>query len=163
MNDLPDLGDRGSCSSHDDCVEDANDNGVLDEGEDQNNNGRIDVNGRCTLGRFPHCTYDECFTDEVCGGFVCLCEGGRSSDNNVCMRSGNCQTNADCGAGGYCSPSQGSCGNFGGIVGFFCHTAEDLCTNDSDCGPDPQSGRPGSCRFTPESARWECQYSECVG
>ena len=133
------------CQSHDDC----------DEG----------MNGRCTLGRFPHCTYDECFTDDDCEGTVCLCGGAAMSDANRCIPQGNCRTDADCGAGGFCSPTLGDCGNYGGVVGFFCRTPEDECLNDDECvNPDERGGRrAGQCRFNLAGGRWMCGYSECVG
>ena len=150
------------CNRHEDCVEDLNGNGELDEGEDQNGNGRLDSNGRCVnSGRFAQCTYDECFNDEICGGTVCLCRPEGSIRNNRCLSRGNCLTDQDCGENGYCSPTLGNCGNYGGVVGYFCHTPDDLCVNDSEC-MDSRMG-PGSCRFISQNNRWECEYTECVG
>jgi hypothetical protein len=121
-------------------------------------------NGRCSGNGHDgwHCTYDQCFADADCSGTaassVCACEGGFRSDNNVCLRDGNCRTDADCGSGGYCSPSLGSCGNYAKAVGYFCHTPQDECVNDSDCG-----GGPWYCAYSPLVGHWKCSNAHCVG
>ena len=119
-------------------------------------------NGRCSGN--PHdgyyCTYDQCFTDDDCGGGVCACGGGFRSDHNVCL-GGNCQVDADCGTDGFCSPSYGSCGEYTGVTTYFCHTEEDTCLNDSDCG-DGEWG-PGYCRFFEDQGSWSCAYDHCAG
>jgi len=131
------FGMEGDCETHADCT----------EGE----------NGRCTnLGRWIACTYDDCFEDSDCGDTACICDGG-SGASNACM-GGNCQTDADCGPGGWCSPSYGECGDYSGVVAYYCHTPEDECVNDSDCGG------PGSyCWFDPTVAHWACSNSHCAG
>jgi len=119
-------------------------------------------NGRCIQHRETLCTYDGCFDDGACDGFACECEGGWGSDHNICLRQGNCLVDADCGEGGYCSPSLGDCGDYGGTVGYFCHTPQDECIDDADCGGMPGSG--GSyCRFNPAVGHWSCDDSQCVG
>ena len=74
---------------------------------------------------------------------------------------GNCQIDADCGDGGYCSPTQGDCGSYTGIIAYYCHTAQDTCVNDSEC-IDPERG-PGYCMYRPELGHWQCGYGQCVG
>jgi len=107
------------------------------------------------------CSYDECFQDSDCAGNVpCHCRDSDSStDSNWCLSKSNCRLDEDCGPGGYCSPSQldngcmrmctvpcdsethcyagttevpCSCGESCG-AGYFCHTADDACTNDCEC------------------------------
>jgi hypothetical protein len=77
---------------------------------------------------------------------------------NVC-KAGNCRVDANCGPGGYCSPSLGTCGNYGGVVGYYCHTAKDKCVDDSDCAA--QGG--GDCRYDAMTGAWACATSQCVG
>lgn len=126
-----------TCTEHADCTEGAN--------------------GRCiTRGRDGYqCTYDLCFTDDDCD-FVCRCGSGYSA--NVCLRNGNCNVNADCGAGGFCSPTYGSCGDYSGTVAYYCHTPQDECVDDSDCG-----GYPNYCAYDTVGGRWTCQDSHCAG
>jgi hypothetical protein len=117
------------------------------------------TNGRCVrvLGSIYNlsCTYDGCFSDTDCaGGDVCECR----PSGNACL-AGNCRVDSDCGAGGYCSPTLGFCGNWGGISGYYCHTPADECTNDSDC----TEGGAGYCAWQPTVARWACSYSQCAG
>jgi hypothetical protein len=71
----------------------------------------------------------------------------------------------DCGANGFCSPSYGSCGKFGGeYEGVYCHTAKDTCVNDSDCtGGGANGDGPGLCAFDTESNAWACSYTFCAG
>ena len=98
------------------------------------------TNGRCiNHGGGPaadcFCTYDTCVHDTDCAsGLTCACHGSPYTDSadNTCMP-GNCRIDADCGAGGYCSPSSlpAACGD--SLAGYYCHTAKDLCTDDSDC------------------------------
>lgn len=121
------------------------------------------ANGRCDNNReWWSCSYDECFDDSACTtGGPCACGGRYGSDGpNVCM-AGNCQTDADCGDAGYCSPTQGVCGSYGGIIGFYCRTPTDTCVNDSECA-DPTRGG-GYCMYTPELGHWACGYGQCVG
>lgn len=122
-------------------------------------------NGRCTpVNRSPdyECTYDTCFEDSDCGGQICACREAGSVAVNFCMP-GNCQTDADCGEGGYCSPSQGECGSYSGIIGYYCRTLDDECLNDSDCTGDATGSGPGYCMFSPADAHWICGYTQCVG
>jgi hypothetical protein len=139
---VPDAGNSVPCRTHADCT----------EGQ----------NGRCSaIGRGGWvCTYDECFTDADCGapGGVCACGGSSSyADNNVCL-SGDCKTDADCGAAGFCSPTFGSCGSYSGVVSYYCHTPQDECVDDADCG-----GPAGYCAYVPAARHWKCSNAHCVG
>jgi hypothetical protein len=51
------------------------------------------------------------------------------------------------------------CGQFIGVVGYYCHTGEDTCTNDADC---TNSGG-GDCRYNPAVGNWSCVKSVCAG
>lgn len=138
----------GQCSSDSDCTE--------------------GINGRCYNSRFETvCSYDTCFSDSECGDSACICRGGSggvgSFGANRCI-GGGCQTDSDCGAGGFCSPSFGDCGDFGGTVGYFCRTCEDECLNDSDCTEETGPfGGGGYCAFNPAVGHWACSYSQCAG
>jgi hypothetical protein len=148
----PEGGDTGvyynvKCHSHADCTDGAN--------------------GRC-LGNGHdgwQCTYDLCFVDSDCPSpktgspALCGCEEGFRSDHNVCL-SGDCRLDADCGDGGYCSPSLGSCGNFAKTVGYYCHTKDDECVDDSDCAAEASRGY---CAFMPTVGHWKCSTAQCAG
>lgn len=126
----------GACTSHAECTEGAN--------------------GRCLQGRGEtYCSYDQCFADSECGG---PCDCGEGVEANFC-RGGGCQVDSDCGPEGWCSPTYGSCGSFGGVVAYECHTPNDQCTDDSDCADVPN----GYCAFSPEGERWVCGSVQCVG
>lgn len=105
-------------------------------------------NGRCVVdGDATRCVYDACASSSECPG-VAVCECGSA---NVCV-SGGCLTDADCGRGGYCSPS--AC-EVGDGVPHFCHTTEDACLDDADCsGIDV-------CRYQASSRTWRCVTSAC--
>jgi hypothetical protein len=114
------------------------------------------TNGRC-IPDGPiagcRCTYDTCSTDTDCPtGQLCACHGAAFSDGagNTCTP-GNCRVDADCGANGYCSPSTAS-ESCGGLQGYYCHTPNDACVNDSDCGSELQD-----CEWSSEDSRWECK------
>lgn len=132
------------------------------------------ANGRCERHMFAHaqfanrCIYDECSADDDCtkqdqdplstrlGAGPCVC--GEKGKANVCM-SGNCRTDADCGSR-FCSPSRDfNCG-YEGTPGYYCHTSDDQCLNDSDCTTDA-SGPEAQCRYDPEAKRWACSSNEC--
>jgi hypothetical protein len=112
------------------------------------------TNGRCNMNlggaAFCRCTYDTCTHDTDCpSGQTCACHGSPyHADGNTCVP-GNCRVDADCGARGYCSPSIAPMG-CGGLGGYYCHTAGDLCVDDADCG----GGR--VCAYVDASRRWEC-------
>jgi hypothetical protein len=128
------------------------------------------------------CSYDECSTDSACGARTpCLCRSS-STDNsaNVCDVGGNCAVDSDCGPGGYCSPSIETCystnpeavvegSNLGGPNPYYCHTASDLCINDSDCEVDAGTATGTSCptythcAYSVQDTRWECTQLSCCG
>jgi hypothetical protein len=121
-------------------------------------------NARCTPSEhngFATCESDGCSSDGDCGtGNVCECGLPASTGRypNVCLP-GNCRIDSDCGCG-YCSPTFGaSCGAYGGVIGYYCHTAKDECTNDDQC----TEGGPGYCGYQPTTNRWTCFYSFCAG
>jgi collagen type I alpha len=128
------------------------------------------ANGRCLpLGRVVgcSCSYDTCTTDADCAqmGGPCVCRpdaqgvvAPTTSAANMCL-AGNCRVDADCGAGGYCSPTLGSCGNYGGVTGYYCHTTKDTCVDDSDCAAKSA----GDCRYNPAISGWDCESTECAG
>lgn len=119
-------------------------------------------NGRCQVNRgSAFCNYDTCFSDATCTtGGPCECDDEYGFRGNACLP-GNCQTDTDCGSGRYCSPTLGSCGDYGGIVGYYCHTAKDVCTDDSRCYDQERGG--GYCMYKPEVGHWACGYGQCVG
>ncbi|MET0792423.1 MAG: hypothetical protein ABW061_12960 [Polyangiaceae bacterium] len=138
-----------ACHSHADCT--------------AGKNGRCSGNGHDGW----QCTYDGCFADSDCSNAasgepqLCACGEGFRSDNNVCL-AGNCRVDTDCGQGGYCSPTLGDCGNYAKTVGYYCHTKDDECSDDSDCKAGTASG-PGYCAFTPSVGHWRCSTAQCVG
>ena len=122
------------------------------------------TNGRCiNHGGGPaadcFCTYDACVHDTDCpGGKTCACHGSPYTDGvaNTCVP-GNCRVDADCGAGGYCSPSSlpAACGD--SLAGYYCHTAGDLCVDDSDCPAKPNLADIPACLYSTPDSRWECE------
>jgi hypothetical protein len=137
--------DGGGCASDSDCA-------------DAGTNGRcINPGGGPAAPCF--CTYDRCLGDTDCpSGQTCACHGAPYTDDagNTCVK-GNCRVDADCGAGEYCSPSSttGICGD--SLAGYYCHTAADLCIDDSDC-PESTNGTVGEpgCVYSTTDSRWEC-------
>lgn len=109
--------------------------------------------GRCVAGG---CSYD-CTSDRDCSPGVCRCNGSPSGDH-VCTWAA-CHVDADC-PGSYCSPTYGTCGNYGGVIDYRCHTPEDECTDDSDCGA---IGTPGYCMYDALVGHWNCHNSQCAG
>jgi len=141
-------GSSGGCAIDNDCT--------------GGTNGRcITPGGGVRLASDPACvcTYDACMRDTDCpSGQTCACRGCPyiQYEGNTCV-SGNCRVDADCGAGGYCSPSPvsgGWCGN-DLLAGYYCHTARDLCIDDSDCTTKTVPGLP-VCAYSTTDTRWEC-------
>jgi hypothetical protein len=125
------------------------------------------------------CTYDDCLDDSGCGASVpCECRASDASGvANTCQKTSDCRVDADCGPGGFCSPSvvgafcqcQGSpalcdasarcyvgatetpclCGDNCGH-GYYCHTPADACTDDEDCAADE------TCNYDRVLGRWTC-------
>ncbi len=106
-----------------------------------------------------------CVTDSDCAPkSVCSCDGtvfgwAQQSVGNACL-AGNCRTDADC-SSGFCSSSYGEGGAFYGIAGYFCHTCEDSCSNDSQCNVD--GGPAGYCAYQTATGAWACQYTFSAG
>lgn len=118
------------------------------------------TNGRCiqTMGGALTClcTYDTCAHDSDCPtGKLCVCHGSAYTGGagNTCIE-GNCRVDSDCGAGKYCSPSHGTSG-CGGVTGYYCHTAQDQCIDDADCG-----GGVNVCAWSIANSRWTCQQEQ---
>ena len=112
----------------------------------------------------------------------CNCRASASDYTaNTCLTGSNCRVDSDCGPSGYCSPSQVgvlcqcscnpvvsdggcyehapdgtwtqvpcSCGDCG--HGYFCHTPQDTCLNDSDCANGD------TCNYDGLSNTWTCSY-----
>lgn len=119
-------------------------------------NGRCfgQVGGAGCMGTF--CSYDQCTEDKDCpSGIPCQCRSSTSNGANVCMTGSNCQVDADCGDGGYCSPS----GVSNCSMAWFCHTAQDTCIDDTDCA---QGGNESECSFDTTAKRWRCGQSTCL-
>jgi hypothetical protein len=116
------------------------------------------------------CSYDECVIDTDCGaGKLCECgvSLGTNGSDGTPMRSGNrcmpgdCRIDADCGANGFCSPTlDTTCGPYDGLVGYYCHTPNDECTNDDQC---KDGGGPGYCAREPTAGKWICAHAFCAG
>jgi hypothetical protein len=109
----------------------------------------------------------ECWQDADCddAGFgapgLCSCapntRHGFSASANICIPN-DCRVDADC-ACGYCSPTVNpNCGSFYGVQGYYCHTPQDCCVNDSDC-----DGGGGYCAYHTEVGYWTCGYGHCAG
>ncbi|MGH7285895.1 MAG: hypothetical protein ACRELY_30625, partial [Polyangiaceae bacterium] len=122
------------------------------------------------VGRGWWCGYDHCVAPGDCGsGSTCLCSGAQPAYLiNRCAPS-NCRVDSDCGAGSYCSPTvaqpSGYCGFIGATyAGAYCHTANDECTDDSDCtnGATFEPYDSPACAFDPEANKWTCQSFVCV-
>ena len=100
------------------------------------------------------CSYDQCFSDSDCAARVpCACRYQPVyGEANLCLTEGNCAVDSDCGPGGFCSPSVVMGGSPEGY-GYFCHTPNDLCIDNMDCGPD---GSTSSCQFDVAGGHWAC-------
>lgn len=118
------------------------------------------TNGRCRpVGGPCACFYDTCLQDTDCPtGQTCACRGSPyiAQSGNGCVV-GNCRVDTDCGAGSYCSPTGSSCF----LGGYYCHTPNDLCLDDSDC----VSAGSRFCAYSTTNTRWECTSvgSSCGG
>jgi hypothetical protein len=127
----------------------------------QNEDCTEGTNGRCEGNGHDgwRCAYDMCSNDAACTGGVCACNGASRGTTNVCL-AGNCRLDSACGGNGYCSPTLGSCGHYDKASAYYCHTPEDECVNDDDCG----GGSGGAyCAYEPAVGHWKCSTSECEG
>src|SRR6185503_2377382 len=97
--------------------------------------------------------YDGCFSDADCtsagGPGVCACRL-EDTDANHCV-GGNCVIDADCGAGGWCSPSFPFDRINTNTAAYYCHTLADECLDDADCTPDGQFAR---CAYDDTKSHW---------
>lgn len=138
-------------------------------------------NGRCgdvrtTSGFFcgassscNRCTYDRCFSDSDCpaiasgGVAICNCretpnhgtDSVSHADPNLCEYGNNCRVDSDCASTGFpfCSPSTDSfCQT--GTVGWFCHTSDDECSDDTDC--EKSLAIDAVCAWEPSQKHWAC-------
>jgi hypothetical protein len=108
------------------------------------------------------CTFDECLTDSDCPGQACSCAsdyyGGNGLHANQCVPA-NCHVDSDCGPNGYCSPSVGYCGTYGG---FYCHTKKDTCVDPTkDCADCTTFGN--ACQYSPAAGGFTCGSAVCNG
>jgi hypothetical protein len=96
------------------------------------------------------CSYDQCFSDTDCPVRVpCGCRSsGSDSAANVCLTGSDCAVDSDCGPGGFCSPSSST--QTAGKTLYFCHTANDVCLDDTDCPTG------NGCQFDSVSSNWIC-------
>lgn len=114
------------------------------------------------------CNLDACTSDAQCGSLsVCACRGevttpDPSSGYRTCLK-GNCRVDADCGPGGYCSPSVSpGCGPAYGLYGYFCHGPLDECLDDRGCVMGAgASATQGYCAYHPDLGRFACGYLFC--
>ena len=111
--------------------------------------------GPGTLYNETACSYDGCFADSDCAPRVpCECRGpGISGTPNMCLPASHCAIDSDCPPPGFCSPS--FVPNQTPDIGFFCHTAGDMCIDAVDC-PLPNSPAVRVCRFDAPSGIWRC-------
>ena len=119
------------------------------------------INGRCTLDTLNGwctCTFDQCQRDSDCklaAEPTCACHGAPYTiygAGNACVL-GDCRIDSDCGAGGYCSPAGAL-----DLYGYYCHTPQDTCTNDDQCGGCSAPAVP-RCVFATGDHHWKC---ECI-
>jgi hypothetical protein len=133
--------------------------------------GGCTTDGACTSGKDGRCispgggpasdcvcTYDTCTLDTDCHtGETCACHGAPYTDGagSTCVP-GNCRVDSDCGTDGYCSPSSKTavCGD--SLAGYYCHTAKDECTNDSDCPSSTTTAGVPMCVYSTTDTRWAC-------
>ncbi|WAS91606.1 hypothetical protein [Nannocystis punicea] len=97
----------------------------------------------------------QCMSDSDCGdGQICVCAGdhpdvgGDLYLQNTCMPA-NCASKADCEGECGCRGSEFFCGH---VIGAFCPTLEDECSDSDDCPQDKY------CAFDAEQERWTCQF-----
>jgi hypothetical protein len=139
-------GPPGECSSDAQCSDAGKDGRCVEQG-----GGAV----------YCACTYDACSHDTDCPtGKTCACHGSPYDGplGNACVP-GDCRVDADCGAGGYCSPTMSNQG-CGGLGGYYCHTPQDQCIDDSDC---PSSNGLGVCTYDTTAKYWRCTVQLLCG
>jgi hypothetical protein len=122
---------------------------------------RVPENHRASEAQCAQPNDGQCSDDSACpSGQACACNGSAYTYGtaNTCV-AGDCRVDSDCGSGGYCSPSfdTSSCS---GVAGYYCHTPEDQCVNDADCG-SPQVD--AYCVFSYDDGFWKCQSGGSCG
>lgn len=118
------------------------------------------------------CSYDNCAADSDCkatgdaGVALCDCrampahgdDSGGSARPNGCNSVGNCRLDSDCASTGFpfCSPSLYVVSAFQhpdycsrNFVGYYCHTSDDECADDSDCATH-------ACSYDVKKKHWVC-------
>jgi hypothetical protein len=121
------------------------------------------MKGTCDGGS---CNFDVCTTDSDCSSNeVCNCQAQGGPPDlypNTCL-GGNCRVDADCGAGFFCSPSYDITCPGVQPGGYYCHTCQDECTNDSDCNRTNPTGSAAInvCMVDDAAGYWLCVYSPC--
>jgi len=131
-----------SCGAHEDC-------------QDEPSGLCLGSNGG---EAFCYCAYP-CATDADCDdGTLCLC--GIDVDNVPlvphCIPT-DCDSDADCEEGFSCALAVGNDG-CGWNQRMACHTAQDTCTTNADCGDTSFSG---GC-YPNDAGIWECIEPNCV-
>ena len=74
----------------------------------------------------------------------------------------NRRVDADCGAGGFCSPTWFSAFGRWRVDGYYCHTPMDQCRDDSDCTGQTIAG-PTRCSYSVEAGVWSCFFRGAAG
>lgn len=97
----------------------------------------------------------QCMSDGDCqDGEICVCAGdhpdvgGDLYLQNTCMPA-NCASKSDCEGECGCRGSEFFCGH---VIGAFCPTLADECSDSGDCPQDKY------CAFDDAQARWTCQF-----
>lgn len=97
----------------------------------------------------------QCMSDSDCAdGEICVCAGdhpdvgGDLYLQNTCMPA-NCAAKSDCEGECGCRGSEFFCGH---VIGAFCPTLADECSDSDDCPQDKY------CAFDADQQRWTCQW-----
>lgn len=109
--------------------------------------------------------YDACISDSDCASDqACQCgrrdgQAGPADTVNHCVKAA-CHVDSDCGSSGTCGYNleyvEGICGNENGSAeGFYCHTPNDVCKDDSDCLIDADISYMSPC-LRAENTLWQC-------
>jgi hypothetical protein len=103
----------------------------------------------------------DCRSDQACG---CGAQFGfpASMHLNYCVPA-KCRVDADCGAGGYCSPATNTpCQR---LAGYYCHKAADTCSSSNDCPAADDGGATFSttCDYVLELDHWACAATALCG
>jgi hypothetical protein len=90
----------------------------------------------------------ECTAHDDCeGGQLCDCSrGDRYHPSNRCVYA-DCRDDSDCGPDGQCSPSPSLRGPE--VVGYYCHTPQDECSDHDECGD--------FCAYDASRGYWRCE------